>query len=1466
MELELSVVAANARRDVTVQLGDGTTVAQLCAALGHAGTPGIWLAQRFVAADETVASAGLRSGGVIGIDGPPPLCTGPGTGSTAGAVVVAAVGGLAAGTSAPLAPSGPLRIGRGPDCELRLHDPEVSRRHASVRLAADGSTVEIRDDGSRNGIGRRGSRLPDVAEVELGEAVRLGETLVEVRHPASVPADLTDDATSGTRAFNRPPYLEPPRQRPTLVQPAEPKRPGGFRMPWVAALAPLVLGGVIFAMFPQYGGYLIIMMLMSPLMLVANAVSDRRGGKKSYAAALRNYHAASRRYDADLAAAVRADERGSRADAPDPAELVRRAVTPDASLWQRRRTSDRFLSLRIGFADRPADVNLQRESSEQAEPVVPTAHDVPISVELRRAGVLGVAGPRAATIAAARALMLQLAVLHSPGDLAIAVLTGADTADDWQWASWLPHTRPSSATFGCRRLIAVGGDQAAARMTELLRVIDERSAQQRALLAAGPPPGRAVVVLLDGARRMRAVPGLARLLAAGPAVGVYAVCLDADETALPDECGATVVAAGATGTRALVRVTGHAPVEDVLVDGCSLADAERSARSLTALRALGDRDTDSELPDTVRFTELADIGIDADAITRRWANTPGGRSSHALLGMAAGEPVVVDLVKDGPHGLVAGTSGSGKSELLQTFIASLALANRPDALNFVLVDYKGGSAFAACSQLPHCAGLITDLDGHLVNRALDSLAAELKRRELLLAEAGAKDITDYWARTGARLPRLVIVVDEFASLVEEVPDFVPGVVGIGMRGRSLGVHVVLATQRPGGAVSADMRANLNLRISLRVTSDAESTDVIDTPAAARILPRQPGRGYIRTGHGELSAFQAARVGWPLPETDADPAHDEQPVVTPRRMDTLGEAPEQVATSDVDEHGRTDLSELVDAMRQAAAGLDLGEPRRPWLPPLPEQVPAVLLPETAPATAAAAIGLVDRPGAQAQDAFVIDLDKSGPVVVAGTVRSGRSTALRTIAGSLAASGSPADLHLYALDCGNHALATLAELPHTGAVVDGADEARTGQLLAMLTDEIGRRQRIFSAGGYGSLAEQRALAGADERMPHVVLLLDRLESFVGRYQEHDNGVLVEQLEALLRTGPAVGIGCVLAADRTGLTHRIGSAVGARLVLAQATVDDLMYFGVEHKSIPSAMPPGRAIWTPTGEEVQVAILGDDPSGSAQLAHLRALGAELSARWDGLAAAQRPRRLDPLPESIAAADLDAMRVAPRPSGPAVVTIGVGGDQLAPVDLDLAELGGTFVVCGPSRSGRSTALHAIVHSLDGTLPVVVAAPRPSPLRELDDPNITVLCSDVSAGLERVLADAGPLAVIVDDAELLDEPNLQPVLERFVRGSRDSGSILVAAGTTEDILLNRYRGWLATARRERCGLILNPASHVDGEVFDLRLPRSTRGGWPPGRGLLVRAGATSTVQVAVPQPPRSGLVSPSRRTRPGVSG
>jgi DNA segregation ATPase FtsK/SpoIIIE, S-DNA-T family len=671
---------------------------------------------------------------------------------------------------------------------------------------------------------------------------------------------------------------------------------------------------------------------------------------------------------------------------------------------------------------------------------------------------------------------------------------------------------------------------------------------------------------------------------------------------------------------------------------------------------------------------------------------------------------------------------------------------------------------------------------------------------------------------------------------------------------------VLATQRPGGVVNAELRANVNLRICLRVTSSSESADVVEVPDAARISRHHPGRAYLRTGHSDLAAMQCARIGWPRNASGAEPGRLADPVtVRRRRVDELGrpQRPDTEPTEPQAGHdGDTDLTALVAAIRSAAGRLRIGSPASPWLPPLPELVTVAELDRAGDppgSTVTVPLGLADHPAQQAQTAFMLDLEAASPVAVAGMAHSGRSTALRTLAASLAADTSPADVHLYALDYGGRALAPLALLPHCGAWVGGDEPERAERLLALLTGEVARRHRLLGAGGFASLREQRAAVAPADRLPYLVLLVDQYEMFLERHQETDGGRLVEVLDALLRRGPAAGILPVLTTDRTGFGSRLASAVPTRLVLRQADPDQVSAFGLHPRELPRSMPPGRAVTVPGGVEVQLALLDPDPDGAAQAAAVERLAEGLAGRWDGLSPASLPQRVDPLPESISAAALAALRTAAAPAGPAVCTVGAGGDHLAPVDIDLGEAGSTLLISGPPRSGRSTALLAVVGSLagrvSGQLPVIAVCPRVSPLRSINLPGMVPVIAgpDPAAALrEAIDRVGGPVAVAVDDAELLGESPAADLLEELARVARDEGSLVIAAGTTEDLLAHRYRGWLAMLRRSRCGLLLNPSSNVDGEVFDLRLPRSTSGGWPPGRALLVWRGAATPIQVPLP--------------------
>jgi len=1437
--LAVSEADGSCRRDLKVQFGEGTTVAELGLLLGNEEgsmqAPSLFVGTRRLDPAATLLASGLHHGDLVCIGKPVPD-------RASKRLELTVIGGPSAGLAVPLN-EGRVVVGRGSTAQLRLDDDELSRAHLALHVTE--IAVDVEDLGSTNGTWIGGRRIDERSAVTIGHPVEAGQSVIVVREASRPDGDLSSGSAPGTAVFNRPPRIQQAAPTSDLTVPTRPEAKRSARIPLAAIVIPLlVAGGMSYA---RGNPMFLALALASPLMLAVNAVSDQRSGARHYRAELADYERRSAEVAGLIQDAVRADEVARRDASPDPATVQSIATGPGRRLWERQPSSDDFLELRLGLTS--LDARVQLTSARGDAPPPPQAGLVPATVPMLQAGVLGLAGPDAVVVPLIRAALAQAAVLHSPRDLVVVLCAPAARTEIWEWMKWLPHSRPPSPDLDCERMVGFGPEQVERRIAELGRLLDQRLEERREHRGEGRVGHPAVLVVLDGARWLRSVTELDAVLTDGPAVGIHAVCLEHDETALPKECRAVAVVED--GHRLRLELPGPLRLPDVLGDGISGEVADVIGRALAPLRDPGRAAGGAVLlPNTVRFLELEGLPeLGADDVLAGWQTADRERSTRALLGVAETGPLTIDLRGDGPHGLVAGTTGAGKSELLQTLVVSLALRNRPDALHFVLVDYKGGSAFKDCVRLPHAVGMVTDLDGHLVERALTSLSAELKRREAAFAAVGAKDLEEHWSSargSGEPIARLVLVIDEFASLAEEVPDFVRGLVGIAMRGRSLGVHMILGTQRPAGVVSPEIRTNVNLRLCLRVNSTADSQDVIDAPDAARISRATPGRAFLRTGHGELVAFQTARVSWPRRAA----GHPVPIQAVPYQLAGLGGQMAQANPVAADD-APTDLWVTIDAVAEASRRLGCPPPPSPWLPPLPRAVTLDDLERLQAPSALPAfpIGLLDLPSEQAQRPLTVDFDRTGHLVVVGGVRSGRSTVLRILAGAVARRASVADVHLYGLDFGNRALAPLEALPHCGAVVGGDEQERLARFLSFLEGEIGRRQDALAAAGSSSLTEYRA--GRQDAPPYLLVLLDKFESFLTAYSDLDAGRWLETLYRLLREGPGVGVFFVITTDRGGLVSRLSSVTDARLVLRLADRDAYSAVGISPRAVPTVMPNGRGIWGPDQLEVQVALLTDDPNGPAQTEALLALGRGAAEREQGLPRSIRPRRVDDLPRTVTLAEADLLRVAVKPTGPGAITLGVGGDEILPVDLDLDDLGGTFVVAGPPRSGRSTALLAIATGLSAAgekrLLAVVAA-RPSPLRGLEGrPGVAAVVTavdQVSATLRRLVAAGQPLAVVVDDAELLLDPPAAIELERLVRTARDAGHLVVAAGSTDDLASN-YRGWVAEARRNRCGLLLAPQAASEGELFRCKLPRSTGGPAPAGRGLLVLHGKPQPMQVAV---------------------
>ncbi|MEU4470082.1 FtsK/SpoIIIE domain-containing protein [Micromonospora sp. NPDC023888] len=1426
MRLLLTVAdPGTAVTDYQVETDPDTTVGELAAALAARRpsaadtSPTVFVAGAPLDARLTLAEAPVHQGTVLGLDRPAPEAPAP----PPGLLEVRVVGGTDAGDVHQL-DIGEHTIGAASTSRVRLSDPSLAAVMARVRVTPDG---ECRLRPLQPGL------LLDRTEVSAeqvwppGGQLAVGSSLLELRHPVRAEAALQVSEDRTGLDYNRPPRLLPAARATRFALPAQPSPPERRPITLITVLAPLLVSGGMY--LATRNPLTLLFAVLSPVALIVNQIAARRQGRASHRVRMAEYEAKKERIAAEAQEALTAERLARRDTHPDAAAVRLMAVGPQRRLWERRRTDPDFLELRAGTADLPSEVVLTDPSQDEHRREIRwSALDVPAVVPVRKHGVVGVAGgPVARTTA--RWMVAQAATLHSPEDLQIYLLAGAGDEGDWSWTRWLPHAAPRD---GQDTFATVGTDTQTLgrRVAELVAVISARSAQRQ------DGAFRDILVVLDGARRLRSLPGVTQILREGPSVGVYALCVDAEERLLPEECQA-VVAQQTDGTLLVTRTLAE-PIAGVHADLVPSDWLRTVARALAPLRDTGGTDEGGALPDASRLLDV--LGMEppeSDAVAARW--TTGGRTTEAVLGVSLDGPFALDLKRDGPHALVAGTTGSGKSELLQTLVASLAVANRPDAMTFVLVDYKGGSAFKDCVLLPHTVGMVTDLDTHLVSRALTSLSAELRRREHILAEAGAKDIDDYVdllrrEPTRTPMPRLLIVIDEFASMIRDLPDFVAGLVNIAQRGRSLGIHLVLATQRPGGVVSPEIRANTNLRIALRVTDSSESQDVLNAPDAASISKSTPGRAYVRLAQSSLVPFQAGRVGGFRPGVRTTTRR--APWLAPLSWPDFGRpAPTRPGGGSAEPSAElTDLAVLVEAIRGANEQLALAPQHSPWLPALPTTLSVDALPAARGNgyLPAVAYGLVDLPAQQEQTPLELDLATLGHLHVIGSSRSGRSQTLRTIAGTLARAHSTADVHLYGVDCGNGALLALNDLPHCGAVVQRTEAERLGRLFGRLLAELGRRQQLLASSGSASLVEYRSDAVEGDRPPHILVLLDRFEVFDKTFADYDNGTVMAALLTLLREGAGAGIHVVLAGDRSMFSTRISSTTDDKLVLRLTERSDYSMVGINYRQLPEEIDSGRAIRAADSAEAQIALLAEDSSGQGQARALAEIGAAARSRDEALPRVARPFRIDVLPDELTLADSQALA---RPSGPLWTLLGVGGDELTGIGPDLAEIP-TFVLGGPPRSGRSTALLAMVAGLlaQGT-PVVIGAPRRSPLRDLAGvPGVldVVAGEDFTSARLAAALDGrdGPVVVVLDDAEQLLKCDAGSDFGEIARTGAETGRGLVMAGTI-DGLSGGFGGWHVDARRNRQGALLSPQGLGDGELIGAKLSRGQLAGGRPGRAL-----------------------------------
>ncbi|MDG4794375.1 type VII secretion protein EccCa [Micromonospora sp. WMMD1082] len=1178
---------------------------------------------------------------------------------------------------------------------------------------------------------------------------------------------------------------------------------------------------------------------------------------------------------------------------PDPSVLW--STVQSHRVWERRPTDPDFAVVRVAVGPQTLATPLippVTRPLEELEPMTAGAlrrfldaysvvPDLPVAVSLRsfarifvRATPVGPTGSPAAQ-ALARAMLTQLAVFHAPDELLVAVCAGPERRGVWEWVKWLPHAQHPTRhdALGPVRLVTSSA-------VELERLLGEALASRSRFSPAGPATdGPHLVVVLDGGD----LTGATELAGDG---GIDAVTLIDLDTAPPRLLDRFALLLELRGGR-LHSHSADGPAEVGAADTLEITEAEAVARRLAPLRLAAARGADASPGAEPGLPELLGIG-DPEGFTAEqgWLPRSARERLRVPIGVGVdGGAVELDLKESaqdgmGPHGLLIGATGSGKSELLRTLVLGLATTHSSEQLNFVLVDFKGGATFASFDRLPHTAAVITNLADALplVDRMVDAINGELVRRQELLRRAGNyASLRDYErARAAggplAPLPSLLLICDEFSELLSAKPDFIDLFVQIGRLGRSLGVHLLLASQRLEEGRLRGLDTHLSYRIGLRTFSALESRTVLGAPDAHE-LPRSPGHGFLRYGTEPLLRFKAAYVSGAV--QPRGPAAGASGPAGPRLLSfsthfTPAPQPPTPPTVQDEKPRETLLGLLVD--RLAGQGVPA---HQVWLPPLAD---APVMDELGgPLTVDDGRGLtfgnpelhgalqvpvavVDKPYEQRRDLLWLTLDgAAGHVAVVGGTQSGKSTALRTLICALALTHTPAEVQVYCLDFGGGGLAAVRDLPHVGGVTGRADPTGVRRTVGEMSTVLADRERTFAELGVESMAAWRQrrrhqdTTGEPRTDPFgdVFLVVDGWSTLRGEYDD-----LEPLITDLATRGLSYGLHVVATAVRwLDFRPAIRDLFGSRLELRLGDPSDSLVARRAAHHVPERAP-GRGV-TPEGLHFLTALpqaTGTDTAGLVK---------QVSEGWAGPVA---PRvRLLPAVLPYADLDLDATTGLSIP-------VGIAEADLHPVVLDFTTEP-HFVVYGDAECGKSSFLRALAATIVTRFTpeqarVILVDYRRSLLGAISTPHLIGYGTAAAHTAELVESAAGylqgrtpgpevgpaqlrdrswwsgpELFVLVDDYDLVASGPANPLraLEEHLPHARDVGLHLVLVRRSGGAARAQYEPVVQRLRElSTSGLVMSGSPEEGALVGPVR-----PGPLPPGRGrLFTRREGVRLVQLA----------------------
>ncbi|OEU85954.1 secretion protein EccC [Streptomyces abyssalis] len=1203
---------------------------------------------------------------------------------------------------------------------------------------------------------------------------------------------------------------------------------------WMNLLPVMGMGGsVAFFFMPGAAPYMkvvgALMAVSTVAMAVAQVVRARRGGRAQMGQERRDYFRYLDQVRKDVRKTSEAQRNAQLYQHPSPDQLW--AIAGDGKrLWERRPSDNDFSSVRIGTGWQQLSTPLvapETAPKDELEPLTAEAMksfldihrslpDLPIAVSLRAFYHVVVTGSTDEVYGNVRAALGQLSALHSPEEMIIAVVAHPGSMAEWDWTKWLPHAQHPSQSDGAGQA-RLFFDDLGQLEESLASQLDGRPRWNRDGTPVADQPH--IIVVLDGG----SIPPDSQLAGAEGLQGV--TFLEVAPGALDDQMsgGLTVH----VREKALDLYVGRESAYSGKPDLLSYEQAEALARQLSPLR-MGSGEEGEPLLSNLDFTDLMGIG---DAGSVDMARTWRPRSLHERLRVpigigGEGEPVMLDIKEAsqegmGPHGLCVGATGSGKSELLRTLVLGLAVTHSSETLNFILADFKGGATFTGMADMPHTAAVITNLADELtlVDRMRDAITGELNRRQETLRRAGNyANITDYEKARAAGaaldpLPSLVLIIDEFSELLTAKPDFIDMFIQIGRIGRSLGVHMLLASQRLEEGKLRGLDTFLSYRIGLRTFSAAESRTAIGVPDAYH-LPNVPGAGFLKYDTETMVQFKAAYVSGAYRAagpTRVSRATQTRPVMFTATPVALPVAPEPEAP-DTDTVDDALADTVLDVIVQKMVGQGPSA-HQVWLPPLDEPpsldqlLPALAAtpergltaPEyTALGRLAVPVALLDKPFEQRRDVLYRDFSgAAGHGFVIGGPQSGKSTLLRTLMTSFGLTHTPSEVQFYCLDFGGGSLLSMEDLHHVGGVANRLDGEKVRRTVSEVMTILNEREEYFRAHNVDSIAtfRQRRAAGQlpDQKWGDVFLVIDGWATFKNDYE-----MLEADVTDIAQRGLGFGIHLILTASRyTEVRPALKDLLQNRIELRLGDPSESEIDRKVAANVPAAMP-GRGL-SPDKLHLMTALPRID--GSSTLEDLpdatRQTISAVNEHWTG----EPAPAVRLLPTMLEASRLPKGSDYPEHG----LAFGIDESSLRPVFVNF-ETDPLFVVFGESESGKSALLRLLMHQITerytpDKAKIVVGDYRRAHLQGVPEAHVSRYCAAAPSLQETLEGLAGSMSrrmpgpdvtpeqlrnrswydspdafVVIDDYDLVatGQNPLMPLLE-YLPFARDVGLRVILA-------------------------------------------------------------------------------------------